>query len=254
MQGTRDNGTPDIAYSRTPDTAPDTGYKTAQDMAPDTAYKTGHESRTEEQLREGIRQELELELLARQRKKRKKKRILLILLLLLLCFAGGILFYVYRDRGGTDRLGKELAAELGLLPGMSEEEIRDRLNRNVAEGRFNISINTVPEFKNGRSAGNIRIENIQGNRYSMAVTVTCIGASEDEGAAGHVGETVMTTGLIDPGSYVLEKKLDVDLPKGKYTCVATFDAYKTVTDEKTGEEDYELVGSAGTQILITVRE
>lgn len=254
MQGTKDNSTPDMAYSIVPDTAYSTSQHTAYDRTQDMAQDTGHTSRTEEQLRESIRQELELELLARQRKKRKKKKILLLLLLLLLLFIGGILFSVYRDRGGTDRLGKELAADLGLLPGMSEEEIKDRLNRNVAEGRVNISINTAPEFKNGRSAGNIRIENIQGNKYSMAVTVTCIGASEDEGAAGHVGETVMTTGLIDPGSYVLEKKLDVDLPKGKYTCVATFDAYKTVTDEKTGEEDYEQVGSVGTQILITVRE
>ena len=32
---------------------------------------------------------------------------------------------------------RELDAELGILPGMSDEEIQDRLNRKVAESRLN---------------------------------------------------------------------------------------------------------------------
>lgn len=185
-------------------------------------------------------------------KKRKSGWLIILLLLLLLSAVGGFLASRYWEDREADRIQKEIDADVGILPGMTEDEIKDRLNRIVAEGRLNISINNAPVFTDGRSPGNIRIENIKGNKYSFAVTVTCIGASEDAGAVEYVNEVVMKTGLIDPGSYVEEKKLDVNLPKGKYTCVATFTAYKTDVDAKTGKEEYAEVGSAGTQILITV--
>ena len=192
----------------------------------------------------------------RKEKKRKKRKRLLLLLLLLLLLAGGVGFFLgtYLKNQKSDTLQRELNAAVGILPGMSEEEIQDRLNRNVAEGRLNISINPTPVYENGAAEGNIRIENIQGNKYSFAVTITCIGASEDTGAKDYVNHVVMKTGLIDPGTYVEYKKLDESLPKGKYTCVATFNAYRVVTEETTGEESYEPVGAAGTQILLTVNE
>lgn len=207
---------------------------------------------------ESVKNELKTEIVneLRQEQKKKKKRKWLILLLLLLLFLITGVFFVFRYRGGSeaDRLQKEVDADVGILPGMSEEEIQDRLNRNVAEGRLNISINPTPEYANGKAAGNIRIENIKGNKYSFVVSVSCIGASDDAGAKDYVGQTVLTTGLIDPDSYVENKKLDVDLPKGEYTCVATFTAYKTEVNEETGQEEEKAVGSAGTQILITVKE
>ena len=206
-----------------------------------------------ENIKRQIREELQGEMRQEQRRK-KRRKWLLLLLLLLLFLLGGFFLYRYLGERETDSIQRELNAEVGILPGMSEEEIQDRLNRNVAEGRLNISINPLPEFADGKSEGNINIENIKGNKYSFAVTITCIGASEDPGAQDHVNEVVMKTGLIDPGSYVDYKKLDVDLPKGEYTCVATFDAYRTVTDEKTGAETYEKAGAAGSQILITVKE
>ena len=45
---------------------------------------------------------------------------------------------------------RELDAELGILPGMSDEEIQDRLNRKVAESRLNISMNRICRRKSGR--------------------------------------------------------------------------------------------------------
>ena len=48
-------------------------------------------------------------------------------------------------------LERELAAELGLLPGMTEAEIQDRLNRTVADSMMNVSINPTPVFPSGRS-------------------------------------------------------------------------------------------------------
>ena len=201
-----------------------------------------------------MRREFIQELRQKQKKRKRRKLALLCILLPVLLVAGGRYLGRYLQAQQEEKLQKELDADVGILPGMSEEEIQDRLNRNVAEGRLNISINPTPEYASGTAPGDIRIENIKGNKYSFTVTVTCIGASSDAGAGEHVGEVVLKTGLIDPGSYVREKKLDVALPKGQYTCVATFDAYKNVPDETTGEDDYRQVGSAGTQILITVKE
>lgn len=208
------------------------------------------------QIRSELHQAMQQERALEERKRKKKRRILILLLLLLLLLfgVGGGILYRYLEIQREDRIQKELNAEVGILPGMSEEEIQDRLNRIVAEGFLNTSINPTPEYENGLAEGNIRIENIPGNRYSFTVQVTCIGASADEGAMEHVGETVLQTGLIEPGSYVENKKLDVNLPKGQYTCVATFEAYQLVTDPESGSEDYQEVGASGTQILITVKE
>lgn len=208
------------------------------------------------QIRNEVYQAIQIDRQQEEMKRKKKKRkqaVLLLLLLLLLGAVGGIL-YRYLGVQKNDRIQRELNSEVGILPGMSEEEVLDRLNRSVEEGRLNISINPTPEYENGMAEGNIRIENIPGNRYCFTVTVKCIGASEDPGAQDHVDEIVMQTGLIEPGSYVERKKLDVNLPKGQYTCVATFDAYELITDAESGEEDYKAVGAVGTQILITVKE
>lgn len=178
-----------------------------------------------------------------QKKKKKKKWLLLLFLLLLLGIAGG---YLYRTLSikHEARLQREREAELGFLPGMTEEEIQNRLNQIVAEGRLNVSINPTPTYENGKAKGNIQIENVQGNRYSFTVSIEVIGTSEDAGAKDYVGKEIMKTGLIDPGSYVQKKQLSKNLPKGEYVCVATFTAYDKQENE---------VGSVGTQIMITVQ-
>lgn len=131
---------------------------------------------------------------------------------------------------------RELTAELGILPNMSDNEIQDALNRKVAEGMLNVSMNPLPEFPDGRSSGNVRIQNIAGNHYSIKVTYV----------RSDTGDTILTTKLIDPGYYVEEMKLDKDLPKGQYLCVANVGAY----DPKT----LAFIGQTGMQVLLTVNE
>lgn len=173
-----------------------------------------------------------------ERASKKKKRRWPLLLLLLLLLLGGIAvtvwFFLPRETEG-DRLERELAAELGLLPGMSEAEIQDRLNRVVADSMMNISINPTPVFASGTAAGNLRIENIPGNSCSFAVTLR----------RSDTGQTILQTGVIDPGYYVERIALDTPLPAGEYPCLALFTAYKTDTLEE--------IGQAGTTILLTVR-
>ena len=149
---------------------------------------------------------------------------------------------------------KELDAEIGIMPGMSEDQIQDRLNRYVAEGRFNASMNGNPVFKNGKEKGNVHIENIPGNRYAFTVTIQVVDVDKEKfpDAAPYVGQTVLKTGLLEPGSYVSDKQLDVDLPKGYYDCIATFTAYTSEKDA--GDQPQTEVGATAMQIVVTVQE
>ena len=182
--------------------------------------------------------------MTKKEEKKKKRYIILILLLLflLILVIGGVGWFLYYNSEPA-RIQREVDAENGFLPGMSDEEIKDRLNQRLAEGYFNISINATPTYEDGNAAGDIRIENVINNHYSFTVSVDVIDASENPGAQEYVGKTILTTGLITPGSYVENKKLDEPIPKGQYLCIATFSAYDS-------EEKY--AGAVGTQIVINV--
>ena len=184
--------------------------------------------------------------LNKSERKLKVKAILLILLLIIITIGCSLIYR--QDRGGLE---KEAEAQMGILPGMSEEEMQERLNKRVAESRLNVSINTEPVFADGKSPGNIRIENIPGNNYSFIVTLTVTDTSENEGASDYIGQTVLTTGLIAPNSYVAEKALDVNLPRGQYVCTASFKAY-SVTEKENGEIETTEAGETGLQIILTV--
>ena len=187
-----------------------------------------------------------------KKKKGKWLRILLILLLLLLmgsCF--GYRYLTPKEQG--DAIQREMDARLGVLPGLSEEERQKRLNQAVEEGYFNISMNGIPTFKNGRAKGDVNIENIQGNHYSFTVNITVMSVDAEKypKAAEYVGQTVLTTGMLDPGSYLSEKKRDVNLPKGDYVCEAAFTAYKTKDDA--GNDIQEEYGSAVMMVVLDVQ-
>ena len=189
-------------------------------------------------------------------KKKKRRRIFIIIFVLLMLLGiGGYQAWKYITVEAPARaLQKELEAEIGLMPGMTEDEIRDRLTRHVAEGRFNASMNSNPTFQNGRAKGDVTIENIPGNRYAFTVAVQVADVNTDlyPDAGQYIGETVMTTGLLEPGSYLMEKKLDVNLPKGDYTCIATFTAYQSEKDAN-GQEPKE-IGATALQIILSVKE
>lgn len=114
---------------------------------------------------------------------------------------------------------------LGQLEGKSAEEIQAELDRQVEEGMFNISIASNVEFENGTSEGELKIENVPGNRYLMQVTIT------DDAT----GQVLYTSGVIDPNHHVQRAKLDVDLDPGVYNCTALFTALDPENDEEVGQ-------------------
>lgn len=196
---------------------------------------------------------MSMDLNSTEKDKRKKHKLLLLIILLLLLSMGGCFGYRYLHRADSKSgIQREVEANLGLLPGMSDKEIQQRLNQQLEEGFFNVSMNGQPVFKNGKAKGNVNIENVPGNRYSFTVSVqvTSVDAEKYPEAAKYVGQTILTTGMMDPGSYLTEKKLDIDLPQGEYVCVATFTAYKTQDDE--GNDVQEEFGATAVQIVLNV--
>ena len=194
----------------------------------------------------------------RPEEKKKKKKWLILLLIFLFVIVLGIGGYkawkYFTVEAPINAMQKELDAEIGIMPGMSEDQIQDRLNRYVEEGRFNASMNGNPVFKNGKEKGNVHIENIPGNRYAFTVTIQVVNVDTEAfpDAAPYIGQTILQTGLLEPGSYVSDKQLDVDLPRGLYDCLATFTAYTSEKDA--GDKPQEEVGATAMQIVVTVQE
>ncbi|HZJ82743.1 MAG TPA: hypothetical protein VFD57_02930, partial [Clostridia bacterium] len=99
----------------------------------------------------------------RKEKKRKLlKRVAVtigIIIILLFLFRGCL--GSNRDQGidpgnGT---GLEIDKNIGDIENMSKKDIVDDLNRKVAEGMLNISMNLLPVFEDGASEGNLLIIN-----------------------------------------------------------------------------------------------
>lgn len=175
-----------------------------------------------------------------QQEKKKKKPVVLIIIIILLA-AALVLGYVYFIMPGqageptSEELAAEQAAQMGILPDMSAEDIEKRLNEQIDKSMLNISINQNPVFENGETEGNLRIENIPANHYAMTVEIV----REDN------GESVYKSGLISPGYFVEKAKLSVPLEKGVYKAVAVFTAY----DPETKQE----IGTAGANINLMIK-
>ncbi|WP_251211826.1 hypothetical protein [Adlercreutzia murintestinalis] len=135
--------------------------------------------------------------------------------------------------GGNDEQGRR-AGTLGQLEGKTEEEIVAELNRAVDEGMFNISISSNVTFEDGTSEGDLRIENVPGNRYLMQVDI-----KRDD-----TGETIYESGILEPNYHIQSDKLSTDLDAGTYECTAEFHALDPDSEEE--------VGTAAAKLVINV--
>lgn len=122
-----------------------------------------------------------------------------------------------------DGLARSVKASLGQLEGKSEAEIQAELDRVIGEGMFHISINPDPVFRSGDAEGNLEIENVPNNRYTMRLEIIL-----DDGTP------VYDSGLIDPNYHVQRDNLSEVLAAGEYPATATFYAYDTETLDEMG--------------------
>lgn len=117
---------------------------------------------------------------------------------------------------------------------MTTEEIQAELNKQVADGMINISMNLNPIFANGGADGNLLIVNEKINKHPQVIEIYRKGTEE----------LLYKSGAIPVGGRVDYGKLLVDLDAGEYDCIAYFNSI----NENTGE----LLGKAGAEVKITV--
>ena len=175
--------------------------------------------------------------------KRKTKlspiHISLIALAILMVIAVIVTFAVKKDEP------KEPAAQSGIVyddsaveggwETLSQEEIEQRLNDKVQAGMINISCNTAPYFKDGKSEGNVMLVNELNNLYPQKV----------EFYRNDTGEKIYESKAIAVGSKIEHAALDVELPAGEYECTAYF----SNLDPDSGAT----LGVAGAIIHITIQ-
>ena len=157
--------------------------------------------------------------------------IIIILLLLKSCNKDNVI--TDNVKNVFDLTQDESVTEGG-LEHKSQEEIQAELNKQVAEGMINISMNLTPVFDDGESEGNLLIINEDINRYPQVVEIYL----------KDTDELIYKSGAIPVGSKIESDTLDVDLDAGEYDCTAYFNAVNPDTGE--------LVGRAGAEVKITV--
>ncbi|MDL2220799.1 hypothetical protein LJC55_03940 [Eubacteriales bacterium OttesenSCG-928-N14] len=169
-----------------------------------------------------------------------KKKIAVVALLLLLAvaslaitgyFAG---WYDGKDNGpvvsGDLFPGQGEQGDAGHLPGMSEEQIKEQMQKEADESKFSFKINTQPVFEDGKSAGTLRIENPNHNKYPFVVQITL----------DSNGKTVYNSGGLLPNYHINTAKLQEELAQGTYDATATIQVFDPDTKQFLGKSQVKL--------------
>lgn len=122
-----------------------------------------------------------------------------------------------------------------LIPSENAKRIQIEADRQIGSSMQYVFMNQTCNFTHGKALGNVRIENREENPYGVKMDLI----RTDN------GNTIMSTGLIDPGFYVENRALDTPLSKGMYICIAKFTMYDLDTLQAKGE--------ATTQVVVIVR-
>lgn len=148
----------------------------------------------------------------------KKIQNLTIVLIFILCITLTYMLFIFFYEKNQTQINKK--DNFGILPGMSSKEIQNILNEVSQQSMINVSINPEPIFQNGKSKGNIRIENVLTNNHNFVVTIKL---SDNK-------TVLYKSKLIPPGHYIENIKLLKNLKKGTYPATVFFDAYLPNSD------------------------
>lgn len=159
-------------------------------------------------------------------KKGINAKIVIIILLVVTVASIGV-YFVY-NRNKNKNAGSENGSAVsgyilsdGAEPGLSEDEIRALLQRQVDESTISFSISSDPVFK-GKKAF-IVMANPRYNAYDIDYVITVN------------GKEIIRTAKIAPNQYIEEVELKEALPKGTYTGEALVTGYNRENGEKVGE-------------------
>lgn len=157
-------------------------------------------------------------------KKSNKAKIIIVIILILIIGAGGAYYILNNNKANSDTNGSSVSGyilEDGAEPGLTDEEIRELLQRQVDESTISFSISSDPVFK-GKKAF-IVMANPRYNAYDIDYVITVD------------GKEIIRTAKISPNQYIEEVELKEALPKGTYTGEALITGYNKETGEKVGE-------------------
>lgn len=170
------------------------------------------------------------------------KLLVILIIILLLMFGGGTAIMVQTL---TVQTGLVVTLDVPMDPsdipdGFDEntssidETIKNELNKKLEMNKMCIDMNSKITFDTSESKGYLNIKNNSVNNFAQFVTITL----ESNGAQ------IYQTGLIRVGDCIAYDTLDVKLPKGTHSCIATFTQVDT--------EKNKTCGQASAKIVITV--
>ena len=160
---------------------------------------------------------------------KSKKYIILAILLVILLIVLGWIFIVNKRQSQANIKGGIL--QEGIIPGYTEEQIKEMLQRKADDSTFSFELNSRPIFKDGASEGNLRIANPPYNKYSIEVEIKL----------DSNGNTIFKSGEIAPNHYIEYAKLTKRLKAGEYEATATINAYDSETREYKGTSAAKLI-------------
>ena len=166
-------------------------------------------------------------------KKVKKINIkVIIIAVLTLAVASVGVYYVYnknKDKNANSANGSAVSGYIlsdGAEPGLSEEEIKALLQKQIDESTISFSISSDPVFK-GKKAF-IVMANPRYNAYDIDYVITVD------------GKEIIRTAKIAPNQYIEEVELKEALPKGTYIGEALVTGYNRETGEEIGKTVVEI--------------
>ena len=157
-------------------------------------------------------------------KKNNKAKIIIVIILILIIGSGGAYYILNNNKANSDTNGSSVSGyilEDGAEPGLTDEEIRALLQKQVDESTISFSISSDPVFK-GKKAF-IVMANPRYNAYDIDYVITID------------GKEIIRTAKISPNQYIEEVELKEALPKGTYNGEALVTGYNKETGEKVGE-------------------
>lgn len=160
----------------------------------------------------------------------KKFNIKIIIgIVLLLIVSSVAIYFIFNNKNVASENGSSVSGyvlEDGAEPGLSEDEIKELLQRAVDESTISFSISSDPVFK-GKKAF-IVMANPRYNAYSIDYVITVD------------GKEIIRTDKIAPNQYIEEVELKEALPKGTYKGEALITGYNQETGEEVGKTIVEL--------------
>ena len=156
--------------------------------------------------------------------KKNKVKIIIIALLVASIASAGVYFVYNKNKNAGAENGSAVSGYVladGAEPGLSEDEIRALLQKQVDDSTISFSISSDPVFK-GKKAF-IVMANPRYNAYDIDYVITVD------------GKEIIRTAKIAPNQYIEEVELKEALPKGTHTGEALVTGYNRETGEEVGK-------------------